>query len=90
VIAEAIRVTAPGGLLFHRDLARPNDEVTLAQLVATYAAESTPYQRRLFADSLRAALTADEMANLVARFGFNPDTVRTTSDRHWTWLAARR
>jgi len=90
VIAEAIRVTALGGLLFHRDLARPNDEVTLAQLVATYAAESTPYQRRLFADSLRAALTADEMANLVASFGFNPDTVRTTSDRHWTWLAARR
>ena len=26
VIAEAIRVTAPGGLLFHRDLARPDDE----------------------------------------------------------------
>ena len=47
VVAEAIRVTASGGLLFHRDLARPNDEVTLQNLVATYAAEATPYQRKL-------------------------------------------
>jgi ubiquinone/menaquinone biosynthesis C-methylase UbiE len=90
VIAEAIRVTAPGGFLFHRDLARPNDEVTLAQLVAIYAVEATPYQRRLFTDSLRAALTAEEMAALVAGFGFAPGTVRMTSDRHWTWSAIRR
>src|SRR4051812_24393648 len=26
VLTQAIRVTAPGGLLFHRDLARPSDE----------------------------------------------------------------
>src|SRR4051812_21315661 len=29
VLAEAIRVTAPGGRLFHRDLARPHDESEL-------------------------------------------------------------
>ena len=84
-IAEAIRVTAPGGLLFHRDLARPSDEPELQILVSTYAAESTPYQRNLFADSLRAALTIEEMVDLVASFGFNRDAVRMTSDRHWTW-----
>jgi ubiquinone/menaquinone biosynthesis C-methylase UbiE len=89
-IAEAIRVTAPGGLLFHRDLARPDDEVRLAQLVATYAADATPYQRRLFADSLRAALTPAEMSDLVATFGFPTAAVRMTSDRHWTWSAISR
>jgi ubiquinone/menaquinone biosynthesis C-methylase UbiE len=86
-IAEAIRVTAPGGLLFHRDLARPSDEPELQILVSTYAAEATPYQRNLFADSLRAALTVEEMADLVASFGFVRDSVRMTSDRHWTWVA---
>jgi ubiquinone/menaquinone biosynthesis C-methylase UbiE len=88
-IAEAIRVTAPGGLLFHRDLARPSDEPELQVLVSTYAAESTPYQRNLFADSLRAALTVDEMSDLVASFGFNRDTARMTSDRHWTWTTIK-
>ena len=89
VIAEAIRVTAPGGLLFHRDLARPNDEAQLEILVDTYAAGASPHQRKLFADSLRAALTLDEMRTLIAEFGFAPGTVRMTSDRHWTWLATR-
>jgi ubiquinone/menaquinone biosynthesis C-methylase UbiE len=88
-IAEAVRVTASGGLLFHRDLARPDDEPAVQQLVAIYAAESTPYQRNLFADSLRAALTAEEMSDLVAGFGFDRDSVRMTSDRHWTWVAIR-
>ena len=89
VLAEAIRVTTPGGLLFHRDLARPNNEATLDHLVATYAADTTPYQRRLFAESLHAALTAEEMADLVATFGFARDTIRMTSDRHWTWIAMK-
>jgi ubiquinone/menaquinone biosynthesis C-methylase UbiE len=89
VIATAIRLTAPGGLLFHRDLARPCDEAQLNHLVATYAGDATPYQRKLFGDSLRATLTVDEMRELVTEFGFAPDTVQMTSDRHWTWSARR-
>jgi ubiquinone/menaquinone biosynthesis C-methylase UbiE len=89
VVAEAIRVTAPGGLLFHRDLARPLDEPAVQVLVNTYANEATPYQRRLFADSLRAALTAEEMAALAASFGFDRATVKKTSDRHWTWSVTK-
>ena len=89
VLAEAVRVTAPGGLLFHRDLARPNNEDELEHIVKTYAADATPYQRRLFANSLRAALTADEMGNLVAQFAADPESVQMTSDRHWTWAAVK-
>jgi len=84
-MAEAIRVTAPGGLLFHRDLARPCDEEQLKHLVNTHAASATPYQRKLFSDWLRAALTLEEIRALVAQFGFQPDAVQLTSDRHWTW-----
>ena len=89
VIGTAICLTAPGGLLFHRDLARPRDESQLENLVAAYAGEATPYQRKLFADSLRAALTIDEVRELVAEFDFSPETVQMTSDRHWTWSATR-
>ena len=59
---KPMRVTAPGGLLFHRDLARPDDEAALQQLVATYAARCDPISARLFAESLHAALTVEEMA----------------------------
>lgn len=90
VVAEANRVTRPGGLLFHRDLARPNSEAELQHLVDTYAAGCTPYQRRLFAESLHAALTAEEIAKVISGFGFPADTVRMTSDRHWTWCAVRK
>lgn len=90
VVAEAIRVTASGGLLFHRDLCRPGDEAELDRIVNTYAADATPYQRKLFTDSLHAALTLDEIQQLVAEFGFAVETVRMTSDRHWTWSATKR
>ncbi|HJQ79654.1 MAG TPA: class I SAM-dependent methyltransferase [Lacipirellulaceae bacterium] len=89
VVAEAVRVTEPGGLLFHRDLVRPADEDQLQHIVSTYASDATPYQRRLFANSLRAALTLDEMRNVVAGFGGLPDAVQMTSDRHWTWAATK-
>jgi ubiquinone/menaquinone biosynthesis C-methylase UbiE len=87
VIAEAVRVTAPGGLLFHRDLARPNDQAELLHLVESYAGSATAYQRKLFSDSLHAALSLEEIRSLVAGFGFKRETVHMTSDRHWTWVA---
>lgn len=87
VVAEAVRVTGPGGLLFHRDLARPSDEAQLQHLVETYAGTATAYQRQLFSDSLHAALSLGEIRALVADFGYPPDSVQMTSDRHWTWVA---
>lgn len=85
VLAEAWRVLAPGGLLFVRDLLRPADDEEVRRLVDTYAAGATEHQRRLFDDSLRAALSLDEIRGLVAELGLDAGKVRQTTDRHWTW-----
>lgn len=87
--AEMHRVCHTGGLLFVRDLLRPEDEPTLRHLVNTHAAGANDHQRKMFADSLHAALTLDEVRERVGRLGYSPDTVRQTSDRHWTWIATR-
>ena len=89
VVAELARVCARGGVVFVRDLARPDDVATLDHFVETYAAAANARQRELFADSLHAALTVEEVRTLVAAHGFAPGTVTMTSDRHWTWAAVR-
>ncbi|HEX3870612.1 MAG TPA: methyltransferase domain-containing protein [Pirellulales bacterium] len=89
VLDEALRVLAKDAAVFVRDLMRPPDERTLDELVATYAGDSTPPQRRMFAESLHAALTLDEMRELVKELGFAAQSVQATSDRHWTWAVRR-
>ena len=89
VLAEAVRVTKPGGLLFFRDLLRPADVTTLNDLVATYAGDANEQQQKMFAESLHAALTLAEVREMVVALGFNPETVQATSDRHWTWCALK-
>ena len=85
MLSEAIRVLAPGGKLLVRDLLRPADSQTVTWLVETYAAGANPQQRQMFDDSLRAALDLDEIRALVSSLGCDPQAVRATSDRHWTW-----
>ena len=87
VFAEMARVCRLGGVIFVRDLARPADLATLNHLVETYAGTATLSQRKLFEQSLHAALTVEEVQVLVAARGFAPATVSMTSDRHWTWAA---
>ncbi len=87
VLREAVRVARPGGLLFIRDLVRPATEAERQNLVETYAAGANDHQRQMFADSLHAALTLDEIRDLVASLGFARESVTQTSDRHWTWVA---
>lgn len=86
VLREAVRVTRPGGLLFFRDLLRPESEEQLDHLVATYAAGANDHQRQMFADSLHAALSLDEIRELIAALSFPRESVQPTSDRHWTWV----
>lgn len=88
-LAEAVRLTAPGGLLFFRDLMRPQSKAELAALVETYAGGEEEHARQMFEDSLHAALTVEEMRALVEDLGFDSSTVQATSDRHWTFTAKK-
>lgn len=88
-LKEAWRVTQPGGRLFFRDLARPADEPALSGLVSRYAGDAPERARQLFADSLRAAFTVEEVRDMVGTLGCAPETVAMSSDRHWTWCATK-
>lgn len=79
------RVTSEGGILFVRDLMRPDDLETLESLVETYMADDSEYCRKLYGESLHAALNLDEIREIVSSLGFDPQSVQATSDRHWTW-----
>ncbi|MCS6865883.1 MAG: class I SAM-dependent methyltransferase [Gemmataceae bacterium] len=89
-LRELHRVCGIGGTIFVRDLIRPRSERELDHLVKHYAAEANDHQRALFAASLRAALTVEEVRAAVESLGYGPETVQQTSDRHWTWAATRR
>ncbi len=84
-LAEAWRVLRSDGLMFVRDLLRPVDDAGVTHLVETYAADATEHQRQMFDDSLRAALSLEEIRQLVAAMNIDPETAVLTSDRHWTW-----
>ena len=90
VFAEMVRVVAAGGVLFVRDLLRPPDERTLWGLVDLHAAGANDHQRKMFADSLHAALTIEDVRDIIVALGFPPESVRQTTDRHWTWWTRKR
>lgn len=83
VFREFARLVQPGGCVFLRDLFRPDSEAELERLVSLHASGATNRQRTLFADSLRAALTVDEVTELCRTVGWNTPAL-ATSDRHWT------
>ncbi len=89
-LAEMVRVVSQkSGLLFVRDLLRPDSERTLQHLVETHAGDADVHQQKMFAESLHAALTLDEVRALAGHFGIAADCIQQTTDRHWT-LAWRR
>ncbi len=81
---EMVRVLKPGGLLFVRDLMRPDDAATVDRLVQEYAGSESPHARQLFHQSFHAALTLEETRRMVAACGGRSEFVRASSDRHWT------
>ena len=90
VFAEAARLAATGGQLFFRDLARPASVEAVEQLVTTYAGNEPEPSQRMFRESLYAALTVDEVRDIIQPLGFPADSVNMTSDRHWTWSATKQ
>jgi 2-polyprenyl-3-methyl-5-hydroxy-6-metoxy-1,4-benzoquinol methylase len=94
ILAELWRLARSGGVVFVRDLERPDTEARVAELVAQHAPippglppeqrAMFERQRVLFEASLRAALTAEEIRTMVADLGIPASAVRSTSDRHWT------
>ncbi len=85
VMAEMVRLVAPGGTLFCRDLARPDSRAEVGRLVREYAGSASGEAQFLLEASLHAALTLDEIRAIVASLGLPPERVTRTSDRHWTW-----
>ncbi|MCA9215638.1 MAG: class I SAM-dependent methyltransferase [Planctomycetales bacterium] len=88
-LTQAVRVTKSGGLLFFRDLMRPESSSEVDRLVAEYAGDESDHAREMFYNSLHAALSLDEIRAMVEKLGFAGDTVQPTSDRHWTWVGRK-
>jgi ubiquinone/menaquinone biosynthesis C-methylase UbiE len=86
---EMVRLVAPNGTLMVRDLARPADESELDALVNRHAGSELIPARILFRDSLRAALRLEEVRQIIQKLGLSADGVKTSSDRHWTWIWSR-
>ena len=89
VLRELWRVLKPGGVFFVRDLMRPEDIGALNHLVKTYAGDANDHQQKMFRESLHAALTVSEVREILVELGISPDSVKATSDRHWT-ICARK
>jgi 2-polyprenyl-3-methyl-5-hydroxy-6-metoxy-1,4-benzoquinol methylase len=98
VLREMWRLVRPGGVLFVRDLERPESAARVTELVRTYALipeagadvrAMYERQRALLEASLHAALTSDELRAMVEPLGIPPTEVRTTSDRHWTLASVK-
>ena len=83
-LVEALRVLRPGGLLFVRDLCRPESQEQLDLLVLTYAANESDSSKQMLRQSLHAALSLSEIRTLALQAGLSSECVAMTSDRHWT------
>lgn len=87
--AEAWRVLRTGGLLFVRDLCRPESETEVESLVEEVCSEESGSAKQLFRQSLHAALTVQEVQSFVAPLGIEQQCVTETSNRHWTLVARK-
>ncbi len=81
---ELKRVVKPNGAIFIRDLFRPVNEETVNTLVNSIGTEYNQHQKKLFRDSLCAALTLDEVNELILQANLQGIEVYQSSDRHWT------
>ncbi|MBW4449029.1 MAG: class I SAM-dependent methyltransferase [Spirirestis rafaelensis WJT71-NPBG6] len=81
---ELKRVLKSNGGIFIRDLFRPANAEIMNALVDSIGEEYDEYQKKLFRDSLNAALTLDEVNQLISQVDLQQVKVYQSSDRHWT------
>jgi ubiquinone/menaquinone biosynthesis C-methylase UbiE len=81
---ELQRVLKPNGGIFLRDLTRPVDRATMQALVDRIGVDYDAEQKRLFRDSLHAALTIAEIQAIATAAGITNVKIHQSSDRHWT------
>ena len=84
LLREIDRVVKINGCILIRDLFRPTSVKQIEQIVAEANLEYSPRQKQLFQDSLHAALTLDEIQQLVSEVGWQNLEVYQSSSRHWT------
>lgn len=87
-LRQAKRLVRSGGMLFIRDLMRPQDAAEVDRLTELYAGNEPAASKQLLHQSLHAALTLDEIREMAGQLGIAAETIQATSDRHWT-LAAK-
>ncbi len=80
----AARLVKSAGRLFIRDLARPETEADIEDLVGTYCSGESTRAKQLFRQSLHAALNLNEVREICGGLGITPNHVQMSSDRHWT------
>lgn len=83
-LLELKRVLKPGGFVFLRDLVRPQSETLLEQWVTSLTSGYSPHQTQLVRDSLKAALTLEEITELVQKLHLSNLKVHLSSQYHWT------
>jgi ubiquinone/menaquinone biosynthesis C-methylase UbiE len=84
LFGEIKRLVKPGGAILIRDLIRPESDQIVDQLVDKLGESYDIHQQKLFADSLKAALTLAEVQDLIDRVGLRDVNLAQTSDLHWT------
>ena len=83
-IARVLKNSGSAPCILIRDLVRPNDETELRALAEKYSAGWSPLQRRLYVDSLHAALSLEEVRAYAADAGLRSVHVQQITDRHWS------
>jgi len=84
LLKEINRVVKTNGAILIRDLFRPESEDDIEKIVQEANLDYSPRQKQLFRDSLRAALTVDEIKDLAHEMEWHSAKVYQSSPRHWT------
>jgi ubiquinone/menaquinone biosynthesis C-methylase UbiE len=79
---EVRRLCRPGGLVFVRDLFRPDSQARADRIVQTYAGQACELLQAEFHRSLLAAYTPEEIADQLGRAGLADLRVDLVTDRH--------